>query len=76
MKKYKCIKEFTVNKYDDNFLMTEKTMKIKKGTVWNMANEVPYTINDGYHLERYTDNCIIWIDITKEHLKEFFVEVE
>ena len=34
MKKYKCIKEFIVNKYDEKFLLTEKTMNIKKGTIW------------------------------------------
>lgn len=75
MKKYKCIKEFIVNKYDEKFLLTEKTMKIEKGTIWNMTNEVPYT-NGDYHLERYTNTHFIWIDIIKEHLKEFFIEVE
>lgn len=75
MKKYKCIKGFVVNEYDENCLLTDRTMKVRKGTVWNMTNEAPYT-NGDYHLERWTKTHIIWIDITKEHLKEFFIEEE
>ena len=53
----------------------DRAMIVKKGTVWNMTNEIPYT-NGDFHLERYTDTHFIWIDIVAEHLKEYFEEVK
>lgn len=76
MKKYKCIKEFIVNKYDEKFLLTEKTMNIKKGTIWeDRTKDIPIS-NFQCYLERKAKDKLQWIGITKETLKDFFIEVE
>lgn len=76
MKKYKCIKDFVVNSYDENGLLIEKTFEIKKGTTWkDRTNDMPITIGE-YYLERKTNDKLQWIGITKETLEKCFEEVK
>ncbi len=76
MKKYKCIKNYTVNLYDENGFLTEKTMNIKKGTIWeDRTKDIPIS-NFQCYLERKSKDKLQWIGITKETLKDFFIEVK
>lgn len=76
MKKYKCVKDYFVNIYDENGFLTEVSMKIEIGTVWeDRTKDMPFS-NFRYYLERKTKDKLQWLGITKETLKEFFVEVE
>lgn len=69
--KYKCMKPFMVDSYDDGFY-TDGYMEIKIGEVYEVGDE---KIIDGeIHLDGVNVNR--WIEISKETLEKHFVEVE
>lgn len=79
MKKNKCKKSFCVDKYDDDGFMIENAATvIEEGKIYEL-DETGYMIiggSDHVHLDAVDDGS--WLEITKEHLKEFFelLEVE
>lgn len=79
MKKYKCKKSFYVDKYDnDGFLIENDGVVIEEGKIYEL-NESEYMIiggKDHVHLDAVDDGS--WLEITKEHLVEYFefMEVE
>lgn len=69
--KYKCIKPFMVDTYDDEFY-TGGFMEIKIGEVYEVENKK--IINGEIHL--YGINVNKWIEIPAKMLENHFVEVE
>lgn len=83
--KYRCIKEFSVDKYDeDGFLIEGKYLTVPVGSVWQrQESELIYNIigdKDCVHLERIWKSQKAkshpWIEITKEHLAVHFEPIE
>ena len=82
---YRCIKEFSLEKYDeDGFLMEGKYLTVPVESVWErQESELIYNIigdKDCVHLERVWKSkkakSVQWIEITKEHLAEYFEPIE
>lgn len=77
MKRYKCIKSFCVDNYDaDGFLIENSSTVIEEGKIYEL-DESGYMMiggSDHVHLDAVDDGS--WLEITKEHLKEYFDEVE
>ena len=70
--KYKCVKAFMLDTYDDDGFYVDGYMEIKVGEVYEVGNE---NIIDGeINLEGV--NVYRWIEISKETLGKHFVEVE
>lgn len=76
MKRYKCIKSFCVDNYDaDGFLIENSSTVIEEGKIYEL-DESGYMMiggSDHVHLDSVDGS---WLEITKEHLKEYFDEVE
>ncbi len=77
MKKYKCMKSFCVDKYDDDgFLVENETIVIEEGKIYEL-NENGYMMiggKDHVHLDDADDGS--WLEITKEHLEKYFELLE
>ncbi len=74
MKKYKCKKSFCVDKYDaDGFLIENSATVIERGKVYELDESGSTIIGGEVHLDSVNDNS--WLEITNEHLKEYFKEV-
>lgn len=82
IKKYKCIKSYQVNKYDDDGFDTEEPYYINEGDIYELDTENTHRIADGeFHLdlvEDHTGNKNVggWLEIFKEHLEEYFEEIK
>lgn len=77
MKRFKCKKSFCVDKYDDDGLCIEnETIVIEEGKIYELDKSGYMMIggSDYVHLGAVDDGS--WLEITKEHLKEYFDEVE
>nr|WP_297873486.1 hypothetical protein [uncultured Blautia sp.] len=76
MKRFKCKKLFCVDKYDDDGLCIEnETIVIEEGKIYELDKSGYMMIggSDHVHLDAVDGS---WLEITKEHLKEYFDEVE
>lgn len=73
MKKYRCKKSFCVDSYDaDGFLIENEGVVIEEGTAYTL-DETGSTIAGGeVHLDGDDGS---WLEITREHLEEYF-EIE
>lgn len=70
--KYKCVKAFTLDTYDDDGFYVDGYMEIEVGEVYEVEN---VKIIDGdIHLDGVNVNR--WIEISKEMLEKHFEEVE
>lgn len=75
MKQYKCIKSFCVDKYDDDgFMIENDPMVIEEGNIYELDESGHTMIGGEVHLDDIDNGS--WLEITKEHLKEYFDEVE
>lgn len=75
MKQYKCIKSFCVDKYDDDgFMIENDPMVIEEGNIYELDESGHTMIGGEVHLDAIDNGS--WLEITKEHLKEYFDEVE
>ncbi len=73
--KYRCIKGFAVNNSDDDGFLTEELINIEVGSEWEV-DESGYRMvgdSDSVRLEAEDGS---WLEITKEHLSEYFTAVE
>ena len=72
--KYKCIKEFAVNRYDEDGARIDDSMKIEEGSVWE-SSEKPDRIIGGevFLINREKQQ---WLEIPKDRLEESFESVE
>lgn len=74
MKQYKCKKSFCVDKYDDDgFLIENSSVVIDKGKIYEIDDGNHTIIGGEIHLDSDEDGS--WLEITKEHLEEYFEEV-
>lgn len=69
--KYECVQEFQVDKYDEDDNNVIGTMKVEKGSRWELGNH--HIIDGEIHLDNL-DNAE-WLEISKETLKSYFKEV-
>lgn len=79
MKRYKCRKSFCVDRYDaDGFLIENSATAIETGKAYELDESGHMMIGgkDHVHLDAVDDGS--WLEITKEHLEEYFefMEVE
>ena len=68
--KYKCINEFYVEIYDEEWMPTGEYGTIHTGTVWELDE---YTNNIGGEVHLDNDDGE-WIEISREILEECFEE--
>lgn len=79
MKKYKCKKSFCVDKCDDDgFLIENDGMVIEEGKIYELSESDCMMICGAKHVHLDAVDDGSWLEITKEHLEEFFelLEVE
>lgn len=72
--KYRCKAGFLIDRYDDDGHDMEEYEEIEEGTVFEKSEDA-FRIAGGpdtIHLE----NGIQWIEITQEHLEEYFEPLE
>lgn len=73
MKKFRCLKCFYVDKYDDDgFLEEEQGVEVVQGTIWEV-DEDSFRVAGGE--VRLTRNYS-WIEISRETFESYFMEVE
>lgn len=72
--KYKCIKTFYVEKYDDDGFTTDKYMCIPKDSVWELS-DTNFGMSDIQLVRIWKTKkpkTMPWIEITEERLKTHF----
>nr|UVX54335.1 MAG: hypothetical protein [Bacteriophage sp.] len=69
--KYKCVKAFMLDSYDDDGFYIENCIEIKVGETYEVGNE--NFIGGDIHLNGINTNK--WIEISQEMLEEYFTEV-
>lgn len=68
---YECIKGFLMEVCDGNgFTIENEYMDINKGTIWYIPEDKDYRFIGGE--VRLENDDAEWIEITKEHLEEYF----
>jgi len=71
IKMYKCIRGFSIEKYDDNgFSIEGEDINIKENSIWNIPINKNYRFIGGE--VRLENNEYGWIELSKEHLDEYF----
>lgn len=74
LKRFECIEDFFLDKYDENGFWTEEQMVIKKGEVFECDLEDKERIAGSHlHTLRLIGNGK-WLELTEESLKEYFKE--
>lgn len=69
MEKYRCIKDFPIEIYDEYDMPTSEYRDIESGTIWSKDNEADY-IGGEVHLDN--EDGLEWIEISHETLKIYF----
>ena len=70
MKKFKCLKKFTLNLLDEDECVVEnESFIVEKGTIWELQ-EFSYLCDN-----RLESSDLCYIEISDEYLSEFFEEV-
>ena len=70
---YRCIKGFSIEKYDDDGLTIEgEYIEIKEGTIWNIPKENYRFIGGEIRLE---NDDLEWVELSKESIEKCFVRV-
>lgn len=67
---YECMKDFVLEKYDEDGFPTDEYMAIKKGSKWERDDST--NIIGGVHLENIGGSQ--WIEISNKTLNEYFRE--
>ena len=73
--KYRCVKTFSVDKYDDDGFRTEKQMRVRNDSIWE-KDEEHYRFVGGDDTIRLENEKYGWLEITEETFNEYFVELE
>lgn len=79
MKKYKCKKSFCVDNYDaDGFLIENSSTVIEEEKIYELDESGYMMIGGSNHVHLDAVDDCSWLEITKEHLEEYFdlLEVE
>ncbi|MGJ0847438.1 hypothetical protein ACR77J_12175 [Tissierella praeacuta] len=73
MKKFRCLKCFNIDKYDDDgFLEEEQRVEVVQGTIWELDDDSFRVAGGEVRLIRNN----FWIEISKETFENYFMEVE
>lgn len=75
--RYKCIKGFSVEKFDDNgFSIENEYEDIEVGSIWEIGDAANMMIGglDHIHLENINDGS--WLEIPKEMMDEYFKQIK
>lgn len=73
--RYKCIKEFSVDEYDDDGFYTGKTVYVDAGTIWE-ENSHRDIIGGDIHLDQIAERYTRWVEIARETLAMNFAEIK
>ena len=82
IKRYRCIKSYQVNKYDDDGFDMEEPYYINEGDIYELDTENTHRIAGGdLHLDLVEDhngNKDVggWLETFQEDLEEYFEEVK
>ena len=77
MKRYKCIKSFCVDKYDnDGFLIQNATMVIEEGKIYEVDKSGYMMIGGSNHVHLDAVDDSSWLEISEEHLEKYFELLE
>ena len=76
IKKYKCIQEFSIPKYDDDGYPTEKEVLIEEGEIFECDTECQCRMVGNPNETLRLTNGMRWIEITKESAGVLFEEVK
>ena len=81
MKKYRCIKSFDIEIYDEHGASTESYKTIKVGSEWYVDEDIQCNMIAGaeaFHLVELTgdSNTLSWIEVYEDTIQEHFVKVE
>lgn len=74
MKLYICKERFSMELVDDNGFFPELRMEVGEGTIWERSED-PYRFVGADDTVRLIGRKAMqgnWIEITEEHLKEYF----
>ena len=72
--KYRCIKSFMVDSYDDDgFLIENSPRVVDEGEVYTLDETGSTVIGGEVHLDHENGS---WLEITRDSLSEYFKEVE
>ena len=76
LRRYKCIKSFLIDLYDENGFYDNKADFVKVGTIWE-RNEFTNILGGDIHLI-LTDgeNKMNWLEISEKTLNEYFKIIE
>lgn len=75
-KVYKCVEGFLIEICDDDGCIIENTYEeIKSGSIWFTPEEDTNYRFVGGEVRLESANQLQWIEITKEHLGEYFKEI-
>ena len=71
---YKCIKGFSIDVCDgDGFTIENEYINVDEGTIWDVPEDKDYRLIGGE--VRLENDNLGWIEISKEHLEEYFMEI-
>ena len=75
MQKYECIKEFELPMYDENESPTDDYHTVHTGSIYEYEEGYEGESDIRLYLE-YGDDDFSYIDITLEHLVEYFKRIQ
>ena len=75
MEKYRCIKDFSIPKYDENECPTEEYLTVRKGAVYEHTEGYVSQSDIRLYLEDGDDDCG-YLDITYKTLEEYFEKIQ
>jgi hypothetical protein len=73
--KYKCIKDFSLDEYDDDGAFTDKQILCEKDSIWEtdeIANRFIGDKDTVRLIEISNKDSVRWMEISKETLDEYF----
>lgn len=75
MEKYRCIKDFSIPKYDENECPTEEYLTVRKGAIYEHTDGYVSQSDIRLYLEDGDDDCG-YLDITYKTLEECFERIQ
>ena len=75
MKKYKCIKEFEIEKCDGDGCFNGHYATIKLDSIWELSEDKNTITGLEYHLDRHSKKTYFWVELSKKELDEYFEEI-
>lgn len=70
--KYRCVKPFSVDKFDGDGFRTEKQMRVRNDSIWEKDKEAYRLVGDDETIR--LESKYGWLEITEEIFNEHFVE--